>query len=89
MTGLFDLSGRTAVVTGARRGIGFAIAAALAEAGADIIGVSARMEPSGSAIGELVASHGRSFEAISCDFADPAAVAAMVDAQQAEFLEKG
>lgn len=77
MTGLFDLSGRTAVVTGARRGIGFAMAAALAEAGADIIGVSAQMEASGSAIGDLVSSHGRSFEAISCDFGDPAAVTAL------------
>ncbi len=77
MTGLFDLSGRTAVVTGARRGIGFAMAAALAEAGADIVGVSAQMEASGSAIGDLVTSHGRSFESISCDFADPVAVTAL------------
>ena len=41
MTALFDLSGRTAVVTGARRGIGLAMAEALALAGADIVGVSA------------------------------------------------
>ena len=34
---LFDLSGRTAVVTGGTRGIGQAMALALAEAGADII----------------------------------------------------
>ncbi len=33
MSGLFDLSGKLAVVTGARRGIGAAMAAALAEAG--------------------------------------------------------
>lgn len=39
----FDLKGKTAVVTGARRGIGAAIAIALAEAGADIIGVSLSM----------------------------------------------
>ncbi len=36
----FDLGGRVAVVTGARRGIGKGIAVALAHAGADIIGVS-------------------------------------------------
>ena len=37
---LFKLDGKTALVTGARRGIGKAMAVALAEAGADIIGVS-------------------------------------------------
>ncbi len=39
--GLFDLTGKLAVVTGCRRGIGLAMAEALAQAGADIIGVSA------------------------------------------------
>ena len=38
--GIFDLSGKTALVTGARKGIGFAIASILAENGADIIAVS-------------------------------------------------
>ena len=37
----FDLSGKTALVTGCNRGIGKGIALGLAEAGADIIGVSA------------------------------------------------
>ena len=36
----FDLTGRCAVVTGASSGIGQAIATALAEAGADIVGLS-------------------------------------------------
>jgi 2-dehydro-3-deoxy-D-gluconate 5-dehydrogenase len=70
----FDLTGRLAVVTGARRGIGFAMASALAEAGADVIAVSASMEASGSAIEAEVAGFGRRFEAIACDFADPGAV---------------
>lgn len=77
MSGAFDLTGRLAVVTGARRGIGFAMADALAEAGADIIGVSAQLEESGSAIGEAVRARGREFTGIACDFADRGAVAAL------------
>lgn len=72
---MFDLHGTTAVVTGAKRGIGFAMAAALAEAGADIIGVSATLNPTGSAIEKTVAGWGRSFTGIQCDFADAGAVA--------------
>ena len=68
MTTLFDLSGTTAVVTGARRGIGFAMAEALAEAGADIIGVSASQEADGGAIGARVRELGRSFEGFAVDF---------------------
>jgi 2-deoxy-D-gluconate 3-dehydrogenase len=71
---LFDLTGRLAVVTGARRGIGRAVASALAGAGADIIGVSANLEESGSAVEKDVTAAGRSFEAIRADLADPVAV---------------
>lgn len=64
----FQLRGQTAVVTGCRRGIGYAIAEALAEAGADIVGVSANMEPKESAIQNAVESFGRSFYPMRCDF---------------------
>ncbi|BDO42992.1 SDR family oxidoreductase [Cellulomonas sp. NTE-D12] len=77
MSGMFDLSGRLAVVTGASRGIGMAMAEALAQAGADVIGVSATMPGSGSAVAAAVAAHGRSFEARAVDFADRAAVVAL------------
>ncbi|MFF4253767.1 SDR family oxidoreductase [Streptomyces sp. NPDC001663] len=70
----FDLTGKLAVVTGARRGIGRAMARALAEAGADIIGVSASLEETGSAVEKDVLATGRTFEAIRTDFADPEAV---------------
>ncbi|MCT9819606.1 SDR family oxidoreductase [Microbacterium sp. W1N] len=74
MSTLFDLTGTTAVVTGARRGIGFAMASALAGAGADIIGVSASQQRSGSEIERVITAAGRSFEGFACDFADPDAV---------------
>jgi 2-deoxy-D-gluconate 3-dehydrogenase len=77
VSSLFDLTGRTAVVTGAKRGIGFAMANALAEAGADIIGVSASLEPSGSAIEAAVINHGRAFTGFAVDFADRDAVVAL------------
>ncbi|RPF31552.1 SDR family NAD(P)-dependent oxidoreductase [Streptomyces sp. TLI_185] len=73
----FDLSGKLAVVTGARRGIGRAMARALAEAGADVIGVSASLEESGSAVEKDVHAAGRTFEAIRTDFADAEAVRAL------------
>jgi 2-deoxy-D-gluconate 3-dehydrogenase len=44
----FDLTGKTALVTGCKRGIGIAMAVVLAEVGANIIGVSATLEESGS-----------------------------------------
>jgi len=66
----FDLTGKTALVTGARKGIGMAIAVALAEHGADIIGVSSQMDSNGSEIADQVRSLGRNFTAIKCDFAN-------------------
>jgi 2-deoxy-D-gluconate 3-dehydrogenase len=55
-------------VTGARRGLGKAIALGLAEAGADIIGVSATQETDGSEVQRLVEETGRSFIGHRCDF---------------------
>jgi len=50
----FDLSGQSAIVTGANTGLGQAIAVALAEAGADIIGVGrSAMDETAAAIASL------------------------------------
>lgn len=65
---LFSLKGKTALVTGCKRGIGKAMAEALAEAGADIIGVSANLELSESEVSIKVKSLGRQFHAYQCDF---------------------
>jgi len=73
----FDLTGKLAVVTGAKRGLGKAMAEALAAAGADVIGVSATLEPEGSAVEAAVRSHGRTFTARRVDFADRTAVRAL------------
>ena len=66
----FDLTGKTALVTGCKRGIGKSMAVALAEVGADIVGVSATLQLEGSAVEKEVTSLGQSFQAFQCDFAD-------------------
>ncbi len=73
---LFDLSGRLAVVTGARRGIGRAMAQALAAAGADIIGVSAQLRPDDE-VADSIRGLGRSFDSRTVDLADRDAVMAL------------
>lgn len=70
---LFDLTGQLAVVTGARRGIGLAIAEALAAAGADIVAVSAQIEDEGAEVARLVRGHGRACTVLRADLADRAA----------------
>ena len=66
-----NLQGKTALVTGASRGIGAAIAVALAEAGADIMAMSSSVSDDGETAG-AVRARGRSFTAHRVDFSDPA-----------------
>ena len=65
----FQLDGRAALVTGASRGLGQAIAWGLAQAGADVACIS-RTEATETR--RLVESAGRRFAAITCDLGEPA-----------------
>jgi len=73
------LNGKTALVTGSRRGIGKAMALALAEAGADIIGVSASLEATGSSLESEVIARGCNFRGYACDFGDRKALYAFIE----------
>ncbi len=84
-TDLFSLAGKTALVTGCKRGIGLAMAQALAEAGADIIGVSATLESEGSRVEAAVRAAGRQFRPYRCDFSDRQALYAFIAEVQSRF----
>jgi len=66
----FKLNGRIALVTGCKHGIGKSITMALAEAGADIIGVSLTLEESGSEIEQELRALGQEFKGYQCDLGD-------------------
>ena len=80
----FRLDGKTALVSGAKRGIGYAMAVGLAEAGADIIGVSATLDPGKSDIGDAVRALGRRFTGYRCDMSDRAQVYQLIDTLKSE-----
>jgi len=82
---MFRLDGQTALVTGCRRGIGKAMALGLAEAGADIVGVSRSLEPGGSEVEKEVLALGRRFKGYACDFSDRKAVYALLEQVAREF----
>ena len=64
-TNLFDLTGKIALVTGASRGIGEAIAKLLAEQGAHVI-VSSRKLDGCQAVADQITADGGSAEALAC-----------------------
>lgn len=85
MENLFSLKGKTALVTGCKRGIGKAMAIGLAQAGADIIGVSATLDSTGSDVEKEVLKTGRQFNAYACNFAEREALYAFIKKVKSEF----
>ena len=66
---LFSLAGKHAVVTGASRGLGRAMAVALARAGADVVCVSTQRSGTDETA-ELIRTHGRQVWQLECDLSD-------------------
>lgn len=81
---LLDLTGRTAVVTGASSGLGAVFAHALAGAGANVV-VAARRADRLSEVADGIRNAGGSALAHECDVTDPAQVDALVDAARERF----
>ncbi|MHA4845351.1 SDR family NAD(P)-dependent oxidoreductase [Flavitalea antarctica] len=75
---LFSLTGKKALVTGCNKGIGKAMAVGLAEAGADIVGVSGSLEAEGSEISQLVSATGRKFYPYRADLSDRVSLYAFI-----------
>ena len=83
---VIDLSGKLAIVTGAGRGIGAAIAGAFASAGADLV-IADINEDSARKVAETTEQIGRKALAVKTDVASPADVDRLFDTVQAKFAD--
>ena len=79
----FRVDNKLALVTGSSRGIGMAIAVALADSGADIIGVSSKLE-AGSAVEKAVEARGRKFYAYQADLTDRKSLYSFIEKVKSE-----
>ncbi|HSZ39277.1 MAG TPA: SDR family NAD(P)-dependent oxidoreductase, partial [Trebonia sp.] len=77
-----QLAGTTAIVTGASRGFGRGIAAVLAEAGAQVVGVARDT----AALAEAREQLGPAFTPVAADAADPVLAGQLIDAYQPDTL---
>jgi NAD(P)-dependent dehydrogenase (short-subunit alcohol dehydrogenase family) len=76
---LFDLTGRTALVTGGSRGLGLQIAEALGEQGARLVLVARKSDELDAAQAQLKSRLGLEAVTLACDLADVAAIPALVE----------
>jgi NAD(P)-dependent dehydrogenase (short-subunit alcohol dehydrogenase family) len=79
-----DTTGKVVVVTGGSKGLGRAMALGFAEAGADVVVASRKLEPC-EAVADEVRALGRRALAVSCHVGDWDQCGALVDAAVAEF----
>lgn len=82
---LFDITGQVALVTGGARNLGFDMALALAEAGADLAITSRSLDSAKTAAAKLAADTGRRVLPLELDVSDEEQVKAAVDACLAEY----
>jgi NAD(P)-dependent dehydrogenase (short-subunit alcohol dehydrogenase family) len=75
----FDLSGRAAIVTGGSKGLGAAMAAGLASAGADVLLTSRHADEAAAAARQIGTDHGRKAIGIAADATHAEQVQGMVD----------
>lgn len=80
----FSLKGKTAIVTGANKGIGQFYAKALAEAGADVI-ISASYEQDFSETEKIITESGSKFKGYICDFSDRKALYKFIEDVKKDF----
>jgi len=80
--GLFDLTGKTALITGSGQGIGYALAQGLGRAGAHVV-LNGRDAAKLAQAAETLGAEGLSVTVSAFDVTDPRAVAAAVDAIEA------
>jgi NAD(P)-dependent dehydrogenase (short-subunit alcohol dehydrogenase family) len=81
---IFDLTGKTALVTGAGRGLGRSMAVALASAGADIV-LAARTSADLEAVAGEISAHGRTALCVPTDVTQPDQVDRLVAAAEDRF----
>ena len=82
---MIDLSGKTALVTGASRGIGRASALKLAEAGANVIVNYVSNQSAAKEVADQIASLGRLSASVKADVSEPEDIASMLDFVAREF----
>jgi NAD(P)-dependent dehydrogenase (short-subunit alcohol dehydrogenase family) len=82
---MFKLDGRVALITGSSRGLGLAMAKALAEAGASVVVTSRQQEKAQESATAIVEATGRRALGLAVDVTDAQQIAAMVQAVVKEF----